>query len=53
MDWPAQSPHMNPIEIVWKLLNERNKNRNPSNVDELWAYLKEELEKYQSMNAAL
>ena len=36
---------MNPIENVWKLLNERSKNRNPSNVDELWKYLKEEWEK--------
>ena len=34
MDWPAKSPDMNPIEDVWKLLNERSKNRNPSNVDE-------------------
>ena len=39
MDWPAQSPDMNAIENVWKLLNERSKNRNPSNVDELWTYL--------------
>ena len=25
MEWPAQSPDMNPIENVWKLLNERAK----------------------------
>ena len=45
MDWPAQSPDMNPIENVWKLLNERSKKQNPSNVDELWHYLQEEWKK--------
>ena len=27
IEWPAQSPHMNPIENVWKLLNERPRKR--------------------------
>ena len=27
MEWPAQSPDMNPIEKVWKLLNERAKRK--------------------------
>ena len=32
MEWPAQMPDMNPIDNLWKLLNERAKVKNPSNV---------------------
>ena len=35
MEWPAQCPDVNPIEIVWKLLNERAMEKNPRNVEEL------------------
>ena len=45
MEWLAQSPDMNPIENVWKLLNERAKEKNPRNVEELWTNLKSEWEK--------
>ena len=36
---------MNPIENVWKLLNERAKEKNSRNVKELWTNLKGEWEK--------
>ena len=32
---PAQTPNINPIENVWKLLNERDKKKNPRNAEEL------------------
>ena len=45
MEWPAQSPDMNPIENVWKFLNERAKEKNPRSVEELWTNLKGEWDK--------
>ena len=45
MEWPTQSPDMNPIENVWKLLNKRPKEKNPRNVEELWTRLKGEWKK--------
>ena len=42
---PAQSLHINPIENVWKLLNERAKEKIPKNVEEQWTNLKGEWEK--------
>ena len=45
MEWPAQRSDMNLIENVWKLLNERAKEKNPINVVELWTNLKGEWEK--------
>ena len=45
MEWPAQSPGINPIENFWKLINERAKEKNPRNVEKLWTKLKGEWEK--------
>ena len=36
---------MNPIKNDWKLLNERTKEKNPRNTEELWTNLKGEWEK--------
>ena len=42
MDWPPQSPDLNPIEHVWKTLGERSKDRNPETTEQLWKSLLEE-----------
>ena len=35
MDWPAQSPDMNPIENFWRTVGEKIIARNPINVEDL------------------
>ena len=45
MEWPAQNPDMNPFENIWKLLNERVKEKDPWNVEELWIDFKGEWRK--------
>ena len=45
MEWPTQSPDIIPIANVRKLLNERAKEKNPRNVEELWTNFKGEWEK--------
>ena len=50
MKWPPQSPDMNPIENVWKIIGEKVQNRNPQNIDDLWGFLKE---KWESITTTL
>ena len=41
MEWPAQSPDLNPIENLWgQLINRLSKDGNPQNEDELFENVK-------------
>jgi ribosomal protein L30E len=42
MNWPAQSPDMNPTENLWNIIDQRIRKRpeKPKNSDELWEFIK-------------
>lgn len=40
LDWPSQSPDLNPIENLWSILDRNLKDRRPSNETELFEELK-------------
>lgn len=42
LDWPSQSPDLNPIEMLWRDLKRAVHARRPSNLSQLTAFCKEE-----------
>lgn len=45
LSWPSQSPDLNPIENLWKLLKINVQKRNPSNIQQLKVFCTEEWHK--------
>lgn len=48
LEWPSQSPDLNPIEHLWEELSRRLKNRRARNLDEKFVQLQEEWSKIPS-----
>ena len=44
MDWPSNSPDLNPIENLWGIVKYHVEKRMPSNISELQQYMVEEWE---------
>ena len=44
MDWPSNSPDLNPIENMWQIMKKNVEKRMPQNTDELSRFLVEKWE---------
>ena len=42
MDWPANSPDLNPIENLWNIVKRNVKRKKPQNQKNLTGFMKEE-----------
>ena len=45
MNWPSNSPDLNPIENLWSIVKHNVEKRMPANIDDLKEYLAEEWDK--------
>ena len=48
MDWPAQSPDLNPIENLWNQIKTMVQKQNPTSVKELWTDINSAWKGFQS-----
>jgi len=44
IDWPSNSPDLNPIENLWQIIKDKVERRMPKNIEELKEFLMEEWE---------
>ena len=49
MDWPANSPDLNPIENLWSIVKRNVERRMPKNLTELKQFMVEEWEKISEL----
>lgn len=47
MNWPSNSPDLNPIENIWNIVERRIEKRKPTNIGDLKVFLGEEWEKIE------
>ena len=41
MTWPAQSPDLNPTEMVWDELDHRMKEKQPTSAQHMWELIQD------------